>query len=59
MPKDGLKVSTPVGKGEVVGGNPLEEMVFVLLESGANAEVALKDIRPDKEGRRPDAPLHH
>ncbi|MFA5992000.1 MAG: regulatory iron-sulfur-containing complex subunit RicT, partial [Candidatus Doudnabacteria bacterium] len=59
MPKDGLKVSTPMGKGEVVGGNPLEEMVFVLLESGANAEVALKDIRPDKEGRRPDAPLHY
>ncbi|ACZ61631.1 stage 0 sporulation family protein [Dehalococcoides mccartyi] len=58
MPKDGLKVVTPVGKGEVVGGNPLEEMVFVLLESGANAEVALKDIRPDKEGRRPDASLH-
>lgn len=45
MPKDGQKVSTPLGQATVVGGNPLTEMVLVELdESKAQQEVPLSKI---------------
>ena len=48
MPREGQRVQTPLGKGTVVGGLPLEEMVRVELDSGTGAEVPLKDVVLDK-----------
>jgi len=44
LPKQGQRVSTPMGEATVVGGNPLQETVLVELESQTQAEVPLSDI---------------
>jgi len=57
LPKEGQRVSTPVGVANVVGGNPLKETVSVELESGVIVELPLSEIiiegehpRKQKEG---------
>jgi cell fate regulator YaaT (PSP1 superfamily) len=53
MPKQGQRVSTPMGVAKVVGGNPLKETVLVELESQATVELPLSKItieeQPPKE----------
>jgi len=44
LPKQGKRVSTPMGEATVVGGNALKQTVLVELESQAQAEVPLSDI---------------
>jgi cell fate regulator YaaT (PSP1 superfamily) len=44
LPKEGQRVSTPMGAATIVGGNPLKETVLVELESQATAELPLTDI---------------
>ena len=44
MPKEGQKVSTPLGPAKVMGGNPLKETVLVELETGAIVEVPASDV---------------
>ncbi len=45
MPKKGQRVSTSMGKATVVGGNPLQETVLVLLESQTTVEVPLSEVQ--------------
>ena len=52
LPKEGVRVSTPLGVASVVGGNPLKETVLVELESGATTEVPLDEITIEN-GQRP------
>jgi len=57
LPKEGQRVSTPMGVAYVVGGNPLKETVLVELESQATvelplSEVTIEDEHPPKPGRR-------
>lgn len=53
MPKQGQRVSTPMGVAKVVGGNPLKETVLVELKSQATVELPLSKItieeQPPKE----------
>jgi cell fate regulator YaaT (PSP1 superfamily) len=55
LPKVGQKVSTPIGKGNIVAGNPLKEAVSVELGTGAVVEFPLTQITlqekppPDKQ----------
>jgi len=44
LPKEGQRVSIPMGIASVVGGNPLKETVLVELESGARVEVPLSEV---------------
>lgn len=44
LPREGQRVSTPMGVASVVGSNPLKETVSVELESGATVELPLSDI---------------
>ncbi len=44
LPKEGQRVSTPMGEARVVGGNLLKETVIVELESGATVELPLSEI---------------
>jgi len=44
LPKQGQRVSTPMGIARVVGGNPLKETVLVELESQATVELPLSEI---------------
>ncbi len=44
LPKQGQRVSTPLGAARVVGGNPLKETVLVELESQATVELPLSEI---------------
>ncbi|HEX74517.1 MAG TPA: stage 0 sporulation family protein [Dehalococcoidia bacterium] len=44
LPKEGQRVSTPMGEARVVGGNLFKEMVIVKLESGTNVELPLSDV---------------
>ncbi len=44
LPKQGQRVSTPMGIARVVGGNPLKETVLVELESRATVELPLSEI---------------
>ncbi len=44
LPKEGQRVSTPMGIAKVVGSNPLKETVLVELESQATVELPLTDI---------------
>jgi len=44
LPKEGQRVSTPMGVATVVGGNPLTETVLVELESQATVELPLSEI---------------
>jgi len=48
LPKQGQRVSTPLGVARVVGGNPLKETVLVELESQATAELPLSEITVEK-----------
>ena len=52
MPKEGQRVSTPMGVASVVGSNPLKETVSVELESQAIVELPLSEITID-EGSSP------
>ena len=57
MPKDGQRVSTPMGEAKVVGSNPLKETVLVELESKATvelhlSEVTIEDSSQDKSAER-------
>ncbi|MFA5055317.1 MAG: stage 0 sporulation family protein [Dehalococcoidia bacterium] len=49
LPPVGQQVSTPVGTGTVIGGNPLKETVSVRLESEAVVEVPLEELSSDRE----------
>jgi len=44
LPKEGQRVSVPMGTAKVVGGNPLKETVLVELESGARVELPLSEV---------------
>jgi cell fate regulator YaaT (PSP1 superfamily) len=55
LPPVGQQVSTPVGTGTVIGGNPLKETVSVRLESEAVVEVPLEELSSDRE-RQPRPP---
>jgi len=44
LPKEGQRVSTPMGIASVVGGNPLKETVLVELESEARVELPLSEV---------------
>ncbi len=44
LPKEGQRVSVPMGTASVVGGNPLKETVLVELESGARVELPLSEV---------------
>jgi len=44
LPKEGQRVTTPMGPATVVGSNPLKEMVTVEMESEANVEFPLSEI---------------
>jgi cell fate regulator YaaT (PSP1 superfamily) len=44
LPKEGQRVSIPMGIASVVGGNPLKETVLVELESGARVELPLSEV---------------
>jgi len=57
LPKEGQRVSTPMGVANVVGGNPLKETVLVELESQATielplSEITIEDEQPHKQGRK-------
>jgi len=56
MPPVGQQVSTPLGKANVIGVNPLKETVIVQLESQATVEFTLSDItakkRPQQKERK-------
>jgi len=45
LPKEGQRVSTPMGIAKVVGRNPIKETVLVELESEATVELPLSEIR--------------
>jgi cell fate regulator YaaT (PSP1 superfamily) len=45
LPKEGQRVSVPMGTAVVVAGNPIKETVLVELESGATVEVPLSTVR--------------
>jgi cell fate regulator YaaT (PSP1 superfamily) len=49
MPKEGQRVSTPMGVASVVGSNPLKETVSVELDSEAIVELPLSDITTSEE----------
>lgn len=44
LPKEGRRVTTPMGVAKVVGTNPLKETVLVELESGATVEFPLDEV---------------
>jgi len=44
LPKEGQRVSVPMGVARVAGGNPLKETVLVELESGARVELPLSEV---------------
>ncbi len=57
LPKEGQRVSTPMGIASVVQGNPLKETVLVRLESGTTVElpltkVTIEDKHLDKPGEK-------
>ena len=49
LPKEGQRVSTPMGVATVVGGNPLKETVLVELENEVTAELPLSEIITEDE----------
>jgi cell fate regulator YaaT (PSP1 superfamily) len=55
LPPVGQQVSTPVGTGTVVGGNPLKETVSVRLESQTVIEVPLEELNRGQE-KQPSPP---
>jgi cell fate regulator YaaT (PSP1 superfamily) len=44
LPREGERVSTPMGEASVVGVNPLKETVMVELESEAAVELPVRDV---------------
>ncbi len=44
LPKEGKRVSVPMGTARVISGNPLKETVLVELESGARVELPLSEV---------------
>lgn len=44
LPKEGRRVTTPMGEAKVIGSNPLKESVLVELESGATVEFPLDEV---------------
>jgi cell fate regulator YaaT (PSP1 superfamily) len=54
MPRKGQMVSTPSGPGMVVGVYPLKDSVIVELESKADVEVPVKDVKIIAEPARPE-----
>ena len=54
LPRRGLRVFTPMGAGNVVGGNPLKETVLVEMESKATVEVPLNQITVMAEPKAPE-----
>jgi cell fate regulator YaaT (PSP1 superfamily) len=44
MPRDGQQVTTSMGKGRVVGNNPLKETVLVEMESKVSVELPLSEV---------------
>jgi cell fate regulator YaaT (PSP1 superfamily) len=49
LPKEGQRVSTPMGVAKVVGTNPFKETVLVELESEATVELPLNDIAIEEQ----------
>ena len=49
LPKEGQRVSTPMGVASVVGSDPLKEMVSVELESGTIVKLPLSEVTIDDE----------
>ncbi len=49
MPKEGQRVSTPMGVASVVGSNPLKETVLVELTNQARVELPLDEITIENE----------
>ena len=49
LPKEGQRVSTPMGVAKVVGGNPLKETVLVELESRATVELPVSEVTIEDE----------
>jgi len=49
LPKQGQRVSTPLGVASVVGGNPIKETVLVELESQATVELPLSEIAIEEQ----------
>jgi len=49
LPKEGERVSTPMGVATVVGGNPLKETVLVELESRATVELPVSEVTIEDE----------
>jgi hypothetical protein len=56
MPRKGQRVDTPSGIGIVVGIYPLKETVLVEMESKAEAEFPLNQIKVLAEHSRPQPP---
>jgi len=54
LPKEGQRVSTPMGIARVIQGNPLRETVSIELESGITAELPLTEVTT--EDKHPDKP---
>jgi cell fate regulator YaaT (PSP1 superfamily) len=52
MPPVGKQISTSMGEATVVGGNPIEGMVLVELESGARVELPLDEITDTSKGKK-------
>ena len=58
LPKQGQRVSTPMGIGSIVGGNPLKETVLVELEESTVrvelplSEITVEDERPHEPGKK-------
>jgi cell fate regulator YaaT (PSP1 superfamily) len=46
LPNTGETITTRLGVGKVIGGNPLKETVTVQLESEAVLEFPLSEIKP-------------
>ncbi|MFC1906407.1 stage 0 sporulation family protein [Chloroflexota bacterium] len=44
LPKEGQRVSVPMGVAKVVGGNPLKETVLVELKNGVRVELPLSEV---------------
>ena len=51
LPKEGQRVSTPMGVATVVGGNPLKETVLVEMESQVRVELPLSEVIIEDEHR--------
>jgi cell fate regulator YaaT (PSP1 superfamily) len=53
LPKRGQAVETPVGLGVIIGGNPMKETVLVEMESKAEVEFPVSQIKIIHESAKP------